>query len=490
MLNIKQIATTLAAAALSMVLMLPALAETRIAAGETFRVQEDGYGAQFEKILENLRKHSTNQNLPPDEVLFKIAIDAMMKAIGDKHGSYFTPEQYQRLQQDMRPTDYSGVGVKLSKGSGGLVILEIFSNSGLTLMGVHVGDTITRARSSGGTDVTWDGNNIKELVAAIKGPAGTDVSLTLKRGGTALGEITVQRINTRQEFVFMKLTDDILTIRITQFSATIYQEIQDRLDENGWLKDGKLNTDIVKGVTFDVRSNPGGSLRAAVQTGDVFMEPDKNVVRVITPPNEESNGRPVAYDHPTEKEAIIPCETIVVCAMLVNGFSASASEIVSGAAQKHKVMKIVGTKTYGKGSVQTVIPLPGGSGMKATSAIYLAGGDVEIDGIGVKPDIMVQQPPAPGVSVDNKRLNGNIIRKSMDPTMDYQLGVAHKYLRAFFNPDSPLAYDSPEAQRRAMNEAHGAPKPQWTKALCDEKGLRGCPVRQTGFMGGNLSGER
>lgn len=466
----KDLGVILGTALLGIALIMP----VAFGAGETFR-DPTTYGSKFEAIMEQLRQHHVNPDaVGTDEELFKIAIDAMMKAIGDRHGTYLTPDGHEALKADLAPENYSGVGIKIAKGSGGLVILEIFRRSGLKLMGVKVGDTITRAYSSGGTDVTWDGKNVKELVQAIKGPAGTDVTLALKRGTTVLGEVTVQRVNTRNQYVYMSKSEaGILTIRITSFSNTIYDDIKEQLEENGWLREnGELNTDIIKAVAIDLRSNPGGSLRSAHQTGDIILPKDLTVVRVIQPPNEESDGRPVAIDFKTDKRRLIP--NTIPRVVLVNGLSASASEIVAGAAKRHKEMPIFGTKTYGKGSVQTVLPLEGGGAIKTTTAIYLAGGDLEIDGKGIEPDNLIRQPDAPGISVDHKRLNGNIIRKSMDPDMDYQLRVAHTYLTLFLTGGHSL--DSGDSVQSAIGKAGSAPQIKWNKALCDERGLRGCPA--------------
>jgi hypothetical protein len=169
--------------------------------------------------------------------------------------------------------------------------------------------------------------------------------------------------------------------------------------------------------------------------------------------------------------------------MLVNGRSASASEIVSGAMQVHKELEIMGTKTYGKGSVQSIIPLPGGSAIKTTIAIYLAGGTKEIDGIGVEPDSPVVQIPTVGMAIDDRRMNGHLIKISMDPEIDHQLNVAHTYVLSFITGGHRL--DSDVSRQAAMNAAHGA-KTVLIKPVCEQKGLRGCPINgPVGRYGGS-----
>lgn len=467
MFNFKRLAIVL----LTSILILPISAqEPRYQGTESI-----DYGVQFQQIFERLRdKHVRPENVGTEDELFGIAIRAIMQSIGDDHGKWFTPDEFHNMQEGMRPSQYSGVGVSLAPGTDGPTILEIFDSSNLSMMGVHPGDTIYRAYSSGGTDVTWDGKNINALVGAIKGPLGTDVTLHIKRGTMTLGDITVQRVNARRQFVFMKMTDvGILTIRISSFSVTIYDDIIEQLETKGWLKeDGALNTDLVKAVVIDMRSNPGGALSSAVYTSDTFMEANKTAVRVIDPPNEESDGKHMVTDLQTETPRLFP--NTIPRVILVNGLSASASEIVAGAARVHEAIPIFGTKTYGKGSVQTVFLLAGGSAMKTTTAIYLAGGTMEIDGIGIEPDSPVAQPPAPGSSQIQKQLNGSIIRISMDPEIDYQLAVAHAYLRAFLIGGHML--DSAQSVQSAMNQSHGVSKPKFTSQFCKSKGLRGCPA--------------
>ena len=219
------------------------------------------YGEQFQKIIETLRSDHVNPDaVQSEEELFNIAIDAIMKSIGDQHGRYFSPGNYQRFQEQLRPSIYAGIGVKLAPGSGGLIILQIFDDSPLRIMNIREGDMITAVGSLGEPMIEWNGSNINEMVAEIKGPSGTDVSLKMKRGSYDLGTITISRVQTRNQLVFMKRDGyGILVIRVTRFSSTIYDDINEMIDERGWLTaDDELDTDIIKAVIFDLRYNPGG----------------------------------------------------------------------------------------------------------------------------------------------------------------------------------------------------------------------------------------
>lgn len=440
------------------------------------------FGKQFDQIYDVLReKHIDQEAVKSKEELFNIAIQAIMNELGDKHGAYFSVDSYQQFQEELRPTSYAGVGVKLAPGSGGLIILKIFDNSALHIMNIKEGDLILAAGSLGEEMTVWDGKNVNEMVTAIKGPSGTDVNLKIKRGGTELGIITVQRVQTRNQHVFMKRDEnEILTIRLTEFSGIIYDDLKGMLDEKGWLtNDDVIDTSVIKAVVLDLRFNRGGSLGQAIEISDMFLPADKTVVRVIGPSEVEGES-PVALDYKTKRDRLFP--DTIPRVVLVNGLSASASEIVAGALQVHQEVPIMGTKTFGKGSVQSITPLAGGTAIKTTIAIYLAGGTKEIDGIGVEPDAQVLQHPTVGLSADHRKINGHLTKISMDPEIDHQLHVAHVYLLAFITGGHLL--DSDVSRRNAMNIAHGA-KTLVIKSLCDQKGLRGCPINgpPVGFTG-------
>jgi len=429
------------------------------------------YGKQFQQVLDAIRSDSVHlEEVSSEEELFNIAIEAILEKIGDKHGAYFSKEQFTRFGEGIAPQSYAGVGISISTGAGGILILKIFDNSPLLDMTVREGDIIKAAGSLGEPMVVWDGDNLQEMVDAIRGPAGTDVSLDIKRGNLNLGVITVSRVRTRNQLVFMKLAESgILTIQITQFTSTVYSDIMSMLTVRGYTgRKDILDTSIVKGVVLDLRNNPGGLLGQAIEISDLFLPRDDVAVRVISRPEVEG-GPPKETDYITSRKRLFPVDIPRV--ILVNGGSASASEIVAGAVQFHDEGLIMGVKSYGKGSVQTITPMPGGTAIKITTAIYLAGGSVKIDQVGVFPDSVILQPTTIGFSEDDRRINGHLIKISMDPEIDHQLNVAHTYIQSFITGGHSLTI--PDSRQAAENKAHGA-KTIINKALCKKKGLRNC----------------
>jgi carboxyl-terminal processing protease len=435
-------------------------------------VAATNYGEQFQTIIEGLREHNFNQeNMPSEDEMFKIAVDAILKTLGDQHGTYFNPEDFAQFNEDLSPSNYTGVGMVVGSGSDGILVMQIFDDSLLRFAGIIEGDLIYAAGNPGEDyvvfSVTPEGGNFRELVAAIKGPAGTDVNLKVKRNSTDLGIVTVQRIETRAQHVFMKLTDTgvgyILNIRITRFSANIVDDIWSWLDENDLLNDDDELSDDVKAIVMDLRFNPGGYLSSAIALSDLFVEEDLPIVTVV-----ENDG-----DVPFTAKFVPLFSLDIPKVILIDGSSASASEITAGVLQHYKAAFIFGEKSFGKGSVQTTFDLAGGAAYKTTTAIYLVAGTEEIDGIGVTPGVVVPQPPSPGLNANWQRLNRHLIRISMDPEIDHQLHAAHEFLLRFISGN--FVFDS-EPSVRVAKELAQQTQTLISNELCKSKGLRGCPT--------------
>ena len=497
---------TLAALALSLTLAFPAHTEE-------LDVTDVDYGSKFGTIFERIRAaHPQPDKLPPPEIMLKIAVEAMLRASGDKHGSYMTQQELDAFNEHMRPTAYGGVGIGIAPTPLGLMITQIFDNSPLRAIPLHVGDVILAAAPNLTDDfVVYDTQNVgqsaRAVIGAIRGPSGTSVRLKVKREGLDLGIIVVERVTARDQTVYTKLDDDgILSIRIGKFSATVLKDLLDQLHAKGIIenyhprvfdyaakppeKPGELPSNLttddltddsrlkdellpryagnLKGILIDVRSNPGGALHIATALLDAFLPKETALVGILTQGvnNIQQAGYPPLFP-----------ESLPV-AVVVNGGSASASEVLAGGLKQHKRAYLFGTKTFGKGSVQSVMRndgLGGGGAVKATSALYLAGGEMVIDGVGIQPNQKVPQPSTYGTGSVAQNINTRIILSSMDPEIDHQYHYALNFLRWF---------DGKEWTPEHIVQAFKAAETTQTivdQVVCTKKKLKGCEPTHPGM---------
>jgi len=243
------------------------------------------YAIQFQRVLDIIYESSvTLDPKKTKEELFDAAVDAILKASGDKHGRYYSLTEYRELSKDIRPPNYVGVGINITAAPNGAMIVGIFDDSPLSKTNIKVGDVITAAGTVGQPLVEWneDKLNLRELHEAIIGTIGTKVVLHVKRGVLNFKPITVTRLKTRQQYVYMTLSDlGVLTVRMTKFPSTLYKDTIAMLYAHGWMTSGgMLNTNIIKGVVLDLRYNPGGVHREAVYISDLYFPRNKVVISV------------------------------------------------------------------------------------------------------------------------------------------------------------------------------------------------------------------
>ncbi|HHW49034.1 MAG TPA: S41 family peptidase [Clostridiaceae bacterium] len=300
------------------------------------------------------------------------AIAGMTQSLGDVYTVYYTKEQMQRLMEISNKSEevYVGIGVSVMMDNNGLLtVVEPFEGSPAAEVGIMPGDRIVKVN---GEDVTF----IKDedlIINKIKGPENTYVNITVYRPSEGKNyEFNVQRrkvkyaINLRSEV----LENNIGYIRIISFNdrqiSRIFNEALDRLLAKG-----------IKGLIIDVRDNPGGYYDGVVKIADRLL-PEGIIVYTE---DKEKNQRIEKSD---ETELGLPM------VVLINGRSASASEVLAGAIKDHKKGMLVGTTTFGKGLVQDIIPLNDGSGLKVTTARHFTPSGVCIHGVGIQPDVEVR----------------------------------------------------------------------------------------------------
>lgn len=301
---------------------------------------------------------------PASEELVEGAAEGMIEALDDPYAHLYDEQSYERLSQSLEG-QFSGVGLVLESREDGPVIVSVIEGSPAEDAGISSEERIVEVDGEDVSDAT-----IEELVAVVSGEAGTDVTLTLDGGERGRYTVTVTRAEIELPNVESRLLDDGAGyVRLVQFTDDVGQDVRAAVTE--------LTDEGADGFVLDLRGNPGGLLDEAVDVAGVFIE-DGPVVSV-----EQRAGDRVTYDATGEA---VDAPLVV----LVDEGSASASEIVAGAVKDLDRGQIVGQQTFGKGTVQTVQPLPEGYGVKFTTARYFTPSGQSIEDAGVTPDVVVE----------------------------------------------------------------------------------------------------
>lgn len=320
----------------------------------------------FVEVLDQIK----NAYVEPveDSELLENAIKGMLSGL-DPHSAYLEPESFKDLQVSTTG-EFGGLGIEVGTEDGYVKVITPIDDTPAQKAGIQAGDLIIKLDNK-----SVQGMSLNEAVQIMRGKPGTDILLTIIREGEnqpleikiTRDVITVKSIKTRP------LDADYGYVRISQFQINTGKDIVDAIEKLA--KEQKS----LKGIVLDLRNNPGGILQSAVEVADAFLTDGLIVYTKGRLPNSD-------LKFSATPEQILKDTPIVV---LVNGGSASASEIVAGALQDHKRAIIMGTSTFGKGSVQTVLPITNDRGLKLTTALYYTPNGRSIQAEGIKPDIEV-----------------------------------------------------------------------------------------------------
>ncbi len=321
----------------------------------------------FTEIFEHIQGRHISE--PAPGTLMRGAIEGLIYSLNDPYTEYIPPAELEDFKESL-DGEYVGVGIQLQPGERYPIVIDTIENSPARDAGIKPGDLVIEVN---GADISRE--SLGELVQKIRGPEGTIVRLTIRREGIADFETVLSRANVCLSTVSGKiLNDDTGYIKINTFGMHTTGEFKKILFD--------LRQQGAKKLILDIRNNPGGLLQAAVEISSIFFEPGKVVVSAV-----DVNGR--YQEYLSEGEPIGKGMPLVV---LVDQNSASAAEILAGALQDYGAAILVGGRTYGKGTVQEVIPLKSGGVLKVTSARYHTPKGGVIDGIGLCPDIQVFTP--------------------------------------------------------------------------------------------------
>lgn len=326
----------------------------------------------FGDVFERIRAQYVEEVDPED--LIEAAIDGMLSSL-DPHSSYLSPKD----AADMRVQtsgSFGGLGIEVTQEEGFIKVVAPMDGTPADIAGIEAGDYITAVDGKSIMGMTLD-----EAVDLMRGPVGSEIVVTVVREGVDDPfDVSIIRDTIKLTAVRSRVEGNSIVLRVTTFNDQTYpnleQGLKDGIEELGGI-------DNVDGIVVDLRNNPGGLLDQAIKVSDAFLNEGEIVSTRGRNPEDSTRVNATNGDLAEGKPIVV----------LINGGSASASEIVSGALQDHHRAIVVGTKSFGKGSVQTVMPLRSDGAMRLTTARYYTPSGRSIQALGISPDIVVDQPP-------------------------------------------------------------------------------------------------
>lgn len=351
--------------------------------------------------------------------LIEAAINGMLTSL-DPHSSYLSPKDATDMRVQTRG-EFGGLGIEVTQEEGFVKVVSPIDDTPADAAGMEAGDFITHVDGESVLGLTLD-----QAVEMMRGPVGSEIIITVVREGTDEPfDVSIIRDTIKLTAVRTRAEGETVVLRVTTFNDQTYPNLQTGLKEAVEEIGGM---DKVNGFVLDLRNNPGGLLTQAIKVSDGFLDAGEIVSTRGRDPQDGERYNATVGDLAEGKPLVV----------LINGGSASASEIVAGALQDHRRAIIVGTKSFGKGSVQTVMPLRGDGAMRLTTARYYTPSGRSIQALGVSPDIVVEQPRRQPVAAEETEADTRPQRSEAD-------------LRGSLNNDS-LSED----ERRQIEEERAA----------------------------------
>ncbi|MGV8988577.1 MAG: S41 family peptidase [Cypionkella sp.] len=380
--------------------------------------QLDLFGDAFERIRSQYVEPVDTQKL------IEAAVNGMLSSL-DPHSSYMNAKDYAAMQVQTKG-EFGGLGIEVTQKDGYIKVVSPIDGTPADKAGIKTGDLIIKVDGKPINGLTMD-----QAVDLMRGPIGSEVVINVVREGLKEPfDVSIIRDTIKVAAVKGRVVGDTVVLRITSFTDQTYTgleaELKKALTDAGGI-------DKINGVVIDLRNNPGGLLMQAIQVSDAFLNEGEIVSTRGRNPKDNERFNATKGD-------LIDGKPMVV---LINGGSASASEIVTGALQDHHRAIVVGTKSFGKGSVQTILPVRGNGAMRLTTARYYTPSGRSIQALGVMPDIVVNQPV-----VDPNA-------KPTDPAAEQNKMTSEADLNGILSNDSMTADEKKqlEAERAHTEEA-------------------------------------
>ncbi|EPX77531.1 S41 family peptidase [Litoreibacter arenae] len=326
----------------------------------------------FGDIFERIRAQYVEE---VDEAeLIEAAINGMLTSL-DPHSSYLPPKDFDDMREQTSG-EFGGLGIEVTQEDGYVKVVSPMDGTPADEAGMESGDFITTVDGKSLLGLT-----LEEAVDMMRGPVGSEIILTVVREGIDEPfEVSIVRDTIKLTAVRSRIEGDSVVLRITTFNRQTFPNLKEGLAEQIEAAGGE---DKVNGIVLDLRNNPGGLLTQAIAVSDAFLDKGEIVSTRGRNPRDSERYNATEGDLANGKPIVV----------LINGGSASASEIVAGALQDHRRAVVVGEKSFGKGSVQTVVPVRGDGAMRLTTSRYYTPSGRSIQALGVSPDIIVVQPP-------------------------------------------------------------------------------------------------
>ena len=352
---------------------------------ETYK-QLNLFGDVFQRVQEQYVEEVT------DKKLIEAAISGMLQSL-DPHSSYLSPESYKDMQVKTKGK-FGGLGIEITMEDGVVKVVSPIDDTPAANAGMRSGDLIIGINGE-----SIRGLSINDAVSQLRGPVGSKVVITVVRDKKDPFEIEIIRDVIKIKSVRHNIIKNIGYVRLTTFSDTTTSGLEKSVDE---IK--KKLEEKFQGLILDLRNNPGGLLNQSISVTDAFL----NQGEIVSTQGRKDDDTSRIF---SKKGDIIDGKPMIV---LINSGSASASEIVAGALKDHSRAIIVGTRSFGKGSVQSIIPLSGNGAMRLTTARYYTPSGVSIQAKGIEPDIIVEA----GITEVNKQLPENRREENLRGALD------------------------------------------------------------------------
>ena len=365
---------TLAGALIATQIAGPLIAQEATESSSVYE-QLDLFGDIFERIRGQYVEEVDS------EKLIEAAINGMLTSL-DPHSSYLSAKDFDDMQVQTRG-EFGGLGIEVTQEEGFVKVVSPMDDTPADAAGIQAGDFITHVDAESVLGLTLD-----EAVELMRGPIGSEIIITVVREGTPEPfDVSIIRDTIKLTAVRARTVGNSVVVRVTTFNDQTYSSLETELKKQ---VDALGGIEKVDGFVLDLRNNPGGLLNQAILVSDAFLDKGEIV---------STRGR-AAEDGERFNAELGDLTGGKAMVVLINGGSASASEIVAGALQDHRRAIVVGTKSFGKGSVQTLVPLRGDGAMRLTTARYYTPSGRSIQALGVAPDIVVNQPEVAPVDPD------------------------------------------------------------------------------------------